>query len=174
MQEYEVVCPDCGGRTHLMEGRWGRFYRCDHYLCQGTVGARLDGTPRPEKGTPDELAARHRTRDIIHCTIQAISVEQGDFIYFRGTVDPFKEIVEMAEVAPDPGAQIVHWKGFDGEVRSACIQRVKPSIHLKKRSIEDCRKIERAAVELRRKICPNAWDRIALGFLEGDVEGTQS
>jgi ssDNA-binding Zn-finger/Zn-ribbon topoisomerase 1 len=159
--EHDVLCPDCGSRMWLTAGRWGRFYSCPHYECDGTVGARLDGTPRRERGSPEEIAARHRTRDVINQVV-TMSYDPGveEAARFIGNLrlkeDPFKVIMERAGVSPRPAAKYVRTRGF------FLPERVdKPGLHLKKRTIEDCEKIRQAAIEYLRENRKNVWDRLA-------------
>src|SRR5271155_4024917 len=78
-EDRSVRCPDCDGPMHLMRGRYGRFYRCWRYECLGTVGARLDGTPRKPKGSPELLEARARATKAMSFVVRAREeIEKGD------------------------------------------------------------------------------------------------
>ena len=151
-ERFDITCPDCGNLTHMMEGKYGRFYRCDYYLCQGTHGAKLDGTPRNERGSPEELEARDQTRVAIHKFITEIIRRRReadrityDYPYNYGLqLEDIKKILLEAEVSFDPK---------------------KPGFHLRKRTIEECRRIEDAAEHQLRLSRRNAWDHIILDEL---------
>src|SRR5271170_4155996 len=64
--EYQVKCPDCGSQTHLMAGKYGRFYQCCRIDCSGTRGAHLDGKPIKPTGSRDLVRARIRARNAVH------------------------------------------------------------------------------------------------------------
>jgi ssDNA-binding Zn-finger/Zn-ribbon topoisomerase 1 len=62
----QATCPDCGtNQMWLREGRHGRYYSCQRSGCKGTLGARLDGTPRKPRGSPALLEARKRAMTAI-------------------------------------------------------------------------------------------------------------
>jgi hypothetical protein len=69
--EHDVTCPDCGTpKASLIAGRFGRFYRCQRLDCFGGVSAKLDGTPRRQRGSPEEHEARRRARDAVGAVVR--------------------------------------------------------------------------------------------------------
>lgn len=158
--EHKVECPDCGSETWLREGRYGRFYRCTHFLCQGTVGARLNGTPRPEKGSPEERVARAKARAAIQRVLKEV-VEVNEVFCFRlrGCTDPFKDILVASQVCPYVHVRYVKVSGW----LSLPEIRTKPGLHLRKRTVPECELIEAAARKYLHEVRNTAWDKVALG-----------
>lgn len=152
-------CPDCGCETDLREGRYGRFYECENlFACTGTVGARLDGTPRQPRGTsPELLQARLRARDAVHAVIlEASRRAKPDTQWHPGLSYSdvgilLDKILKRARVWEDPGWLI--------PTTSA------PGLMLRKRNLRELARIEAAAhEELRLLRWTPYWDR-----LSGDV-----
>ena len=143
----------------LMAGRYGRFYACVD--CPGTRGARMDGSPRQERGTAEQLAARHKARDAIHrlyefgrdfeprpsTSSRTIKIRHGIF----------EEVLENAGVPLSPPSKYNFSKG------SLWMPRVDypPGLWLRKRSVEECLRIEAAAHKMLRSLRNSSWDRLA-------------
>lgn len=157
--EHKVECPDCGSETWLREGRYGRFYACVHYSCQGTVGARLDGTPRPEKGSQEEIVSRAKARAAIQAVLKEVVEPDGFRLWFRGVLNPFKDILEASQVCPYVHVRYVKVSGW----LTLPEIRTKPGLHLRKRTVPECELIEEAARKYLHEVRNTAWDRIALG-----------
>lgn len=153
-------CPDCGFETYLAEGRYGRYYRCENYGCEGTVGARLDGSPRTPRGSPELLAARLRVRDAVHAVLTEerrkpqppntwMSLEGHPYVDVGAVL---KRILERAQVWKDPGWTIINI----------------PSLFLRKRNLKELARIEAAArEELRLLRWTPYWDRLSGDVLTG-------
>lgn len=167
-----VRCPDCGSPMHLREGRFGRFYKCWRFECQGTVGARLDGTPRVQKGPPALLRARIQARDAVH--LAAVEhdrlVEAGtEFRRARG-LDwwncPHRLAgckIEFGEIEVVAKLHLV----VTHRDRRSFWNR---GLFIRRRSIEECERIIEAAAIVRervkddfRRLRQNAWDKVVLG-----------
>lgn len=157
------VCPDCGCETYLSEGRYGRYYRCENYGCEGTVGARLDGTPRTPRGPRELLDARLRVRDAIHAVLTEerrkpqppntwMSLEGHPYVDVGSVL---KRILERAQVWKDPGWLLL--KGL-----------VSKGLFLRKRNLKELARIEAAArEELRLLRWTPYWDRLSGDALTG-------
>lgn len=158
------TCPDCGCETNLCEGRFGRYYRCENYGCEGTVGATMDGTPRIARGLPEVLEARRRARDAIH----AVLVEErrkpappGTWLFAEGGgiyVDVhavLKRILERARL-------------WEHRTLKGPFTVILKGVFLRKRSLEELARIEAAArEELRLLRWTPYWDRLGLDSLTG-------
>lgn len=161
-------CPDCNGSMHLMEGRYGRFYGCDRYECQGTLGARLDGTVRPPQGTPEQQEARRRARLAVARVCQARSDVTAKFLeetQWQRVGDPWWN--HRPDCSADFHQIIMDARLLDPD--GPLIQRITPGLHIRRRSIEECQRIEKAASEWflqLRALRKNAWDRLAVGVLD--------
>lgn len=95
-----VLCPDCGTGTHLMGGKFGRFYKCLDHRCAGTIGARLDGTPRRAKTDPATQEAREAARDAIRLVLTLLGSKPNEFSSLNyGHVSTFEE---SRAYGPDP------------------------------------------------------------------------
>ena len=174
---HPVFCPDCGSTTRLKEGRYGRFYRCDRYECQGTVGARLDGTPCPPKGSPELLEARLQAQSAMRLLVLEHEMLCEDekkankkHIEWWEGFDPPRPWVSCKEdfraVVAEAGLA-----GFDPWP----VRRVEPGVHIRRRSLDECERIIAAATkrylliceqrdDLRRRQRGLKWDRVYVGI----------
>lgn len=160
-----VRCPDCDGSMSLLEGRYGRFYKCDRYECKGTWGAHLDGKPRPVKGTPQLRTARKRAR----VAIGAMYAER-DRLHREEHPDDVDDWCypsycscgkEMRFTHPRPGNATPDLEAVVGQavptplevmVRNALKCGLLPvrvyreiGLHIRRRTVEECLRIEAAA-----------------------------
>jgi ssDNA-binding Zn-finger/Zn-ribbon topoisomerase 1 len=198
-EDPSVQCPDCNGRMHLKEGRYGRFYKCNRYECKGTLGAHLDGKPRPDKASPSLRTARKRARVAIgmmfHERDKLHQEEHPDDLvewgyptwcscgkewrsYTRPKEGDAKPDLENVIVVAELLANVrFSFKSFLGDHRVYDVA----GIHLKRRTVEECRRIEAAAkartqwlIEelklLRHRRRGNAWDRVYVGSFDELVE----
>jgi hypothetical protein len=185
---YPVKCPDCGSSTHLMEGKFGRFYKCCRFDCSGTHGARLDGKPVKPKGPRDLVRARVRAREAVQRVVAERDRIERETVQwkrafgcgpwwnhdhtFANCKDDFRTIVFAAKLPPvtlrrRPGSR--EWRPFWAPV----------GLYLRKRSVEECERVIKAAEEhirttlaeadaqIRRKR-GHAWDRVLVGTLGED------
>ena len=151
------VCPDCGCDTDLREGRFGRFYGCENvFACKGSVGARLDGTPRTPRGPSELLQARMRARDAIHEVIletcRRSSVNNTHWQDLNGSYSMvaglIARILKRAEVWKDSGWLIIRAESPQG-------------LFLRKRNLKELARIEAAArEELRLLRWTPYWDKL--------------
>lgn len=67
-------CPDCGARMYLRVGRYGRYYRCQHFKrgCKGACSAKLDGSYTRK---PVHSSLRALRKQIID--LKLLRMEQG-------------------------------------------------------------------------------------------------
>jgi ssDNA-binding Zn-finger/Zn-ribbon topoisomerase 1 len=152
-----VRCPDCDGPMFLMEGRFGRFYKCEEWGCQGTHGAHLDGRPRQPRNVPPELLeARQRAARAVRQLLTAV----------RERVVPDTTFFRSASVNIKPDIEKVIWLAELGGTAIWPIRQNEPGLHLRKRTIEECRRVEAAANKWRREKYPCAWDHVGLDGLE--------
>jgi hypothetical protein len=151
-------CPDCGCETHLNQGRYGRFYECENiFACKGTVGARLDGTPRVIRETRTHREARLRARAVVHECLQKACcppeaetswTEWGSNYSYSMVSSLLARILKRAEVWRDPGWLLV---------RAESPQY----LHLRRRNLKELARIEAAAKEeLRLLRWTPYWDRL--------------
>lgn len=176
--EHEVQCPDCGSETFLSKGRYGRFYRCGNVWCSGTVGAKLDGTPRKPRGSQELLQAQEQARAAVHLVLlerkllgemPKLPSTTPDQDWYNFRVPSFQ--LDIERIVTDAKVGCVNGVGY----YFGC-----PVLFLRKRSIEECQRVREAALKLyfklveerdnrTRRLRNNAWDQIYLGILE-DVD----
>ena len=177
--EHKVQCPDCGSPTHIMQGKWGRFYRCDRVICCGTWGAKLDGTPRKARGSHELLQARERAMAAVHLVLNERE-RVGDLPKLPGESECAYHYGHWADTRTDM-ERIAEDAALDIPKRIFNV----PVLHLRKRTIEELGRVEAAAVTLylklveeadtrRRKLRGNAWDHIYLGILEDEGDSAQA
>jgi len=147
-------CPDCGCETWLNQGRYGRFYECENlFACKGTVGARLDGTPRVIRETQEHREARLRARGVVHeCILETQRQVKPDTQWSNPSyVDVsslLARILKRAEVWQEPG-----WLLHKGDSPKG--------LFLRKRNLNELARIEAAAKEeLRLLRWTPYWDRL--------------
>lgn len=131
-------CPDCGSDTYLTAGRYGRYYKCENFGCSGTVGARLDGTPRKPRGSPEILEARRRVRE----AVAAVLVEERRKPLAPNIwLPPGQDYMEVGPILSRilERAEVEEYRLFGGRVREG--------LYLRQRSLEELRRIEAAAKE---------------------------
>ena len=196
---FDVPCPDCGGRAELREGRYGRFYQCERYACGGTVGARLDGQPKPDRASPTLRTVRKRARIALGLMFEArddLAVAEGarpefEEIGYPSCCSCGKEWPDVREKRVEGNVQwdiavVVHGAGLQPTTRFGRRWRWMPEaefiaknvgIHLRRRTVDECRRIEVAAkartewlieeaklAKARRR--GNAWDRVYVGSFD--------
>lgn len=167
--ERPVACPDCGSPMHLMEGKFGRFYKCCRFDCRGTLGAHLDGSPRTQRGPAALLDARCRARDAVHRVVRERDRALEEEVAFKranglawwscdhhlaSCKDVFRIIVFGAKLEPireaprkkDPLRIRAYWH--------PC------GLFLRRRSIEECERVIEAATVVLRRVRKNAWDKV--------------
>jgi hypothetical protein len=174
-KEYAVECPDCGSSPmHLLDGKYGRFYKCPRLDCRGTLGAKLDGTPRVQRGPPELLDARRRAREAVHRVVverDRALAEEVESRKARGLdwwncahklascKDEFRIIVFGARLDP---------VSTTSRRRNRKI-RVSPPVSsfwhacglfIRRRNVEECERIIEAATIVLRRVRKNAWDKV--------------
>ena len=132
-----VRCPECDGPAHLDGGRYGRFYACERYWCGGSIGARLDGTPRPQKGDPETRLVRVVVAKLIGQILDVSDTHDCEPIYRRilseaGPMTPLK--FDRSRRLADLGVRL--------SVRG---------LYLKHRPLEDLIRIEAVALRILRE-----------------------
>lgn len=156
------ACPDCGSLTYPNKGRYGRFYRCIHYGCGGTHGARLDGTPRKRRPESEALV---ETRRVIR---QLVLVEEQRAIA-RNDIDlDMCGLIRDLEKPARVGSAYVRYKSkqpchhrFGTFEAILSIRRVE-GLGLRYRSPAELEAIRRAAQQLIHQRRRNAWDHLVL------------
>ena len=170
---FNVPCPDCGSGMFLAQGRYGRFYRCSIPDCRGTWGARLDGTPRKPRGPADLLQARERARDAVHRLLverqfvnaRLVEEKRAAGLSWWNTPtgilackDDLHSIWLDAKLPPVP----VPMKKRRRSVGLRATAFWPSGLFLRRRTIEECQRVEAAANILLRRIRKHAWDRVLL------------
>lgn len=190
---HPVPCPDCGSQTHLMRGKYGRFYKCWRFDCHGTAGANLDGTPRKPKGPRALTRARIRARNAVHRVVverDRIAQEKTEWRCIRchgeswwnephtlaNCKDDFRAIYFAAKLEP------IAIKLRNG--RKWMPQWEPVGLHLRKRTIEECERVVAAAEAHLRSVLEeedrrlriargHAWDVVLVGTLGEDEPPTE-
>ena len=156
----------------LMKGKWGRFYKCRRVDCYGTRGARLDGKLCKETGSQALKDARRKARNAVRLVVlermrivrERVAEKKtagtswwNEAHHYDCCRDDFLTIVTDAQLPFVPTQHRKKVLNYDFICMTPPLRR---GLFLRKRSIDECERVVKAAENLLRRLRKNAWDRL--------------